>query len=72
MTFLNDVECSGLEERLEHCNHSGIRLQECDHQEDIGVTCGVGTCNKMNCMAMYMFMKCIPLITTKLEHLQLI
>ena len=27
--FLNDVECSGLEERLEHCSHRGIGVHDC-------------------------------------------
>ena len=65
MTFLNDVECSGLEQRLEHCNHSGIRIHDCGFQEDVGVTCGIGTweaCNRMKCIViilyMYMFRVC--------------
>jgi len=38
--FLDDVQCSGLEKRLEHCSHRGIGVRNCDHSEDIGVICG--------------------------------
>jgi len=43
--FLDDVECSGLEERLEHCSHRGIGVHNCEHIEDAGVTCArdIGT-----------------------------
>ena len=42
-TYLNDVGCSGLEERLEYCNHSGVESHTCDDQEEVGVTCAIGT-----------------------------
>ena len=41
--FLDDVECSGLEERLEHCHHNGIGVHNCGHSEDVGVICVLGT-----------------------------
>ena len=56
--FLDDVVCSGLEERLEHCSHRGIGVQNCDHSEDVGVICGSGTkdaCNKMCCIIKHMY-----------------
>ena len=42
--FLDNVECSGLEERLENCRHREIGVHDCDHSEDVGVICGeIGT-----------------------------
>ena len=41
--FLDDVECSGLEERLEHCSHRGIGVHNCGHSKDVGVICDLGT-----------------------------
>ena len=41
--FLDDVRCSGLEERLENCSHRGIGVHNCEHDEDVGVTCESGT-----------------------------
>jgi len=43
--LLDNVQCSGLEERLEHCSHRGIGVHNCEHIEDAGVTCArdIGT-----------------------------
>lgn len=41
--YLNDVECSGLEERLENCNHSGVESHTCEVGKEVGVTCAIGT-----------------------------
>ena len=41
--FLDDVQCSGQEERLEHCRHLGIGVHNCDHSDDAGVACDLGT-----------------------------
>ena len=41
--FLDNVDCSGGEERLEVCPHSGIGVHGCVHLEDAGVICGSGT-----------------------------
>ena len=51
--FLDNVECSGLEERLENCNNSGTGVHDFDHTEDVAVTClgknDIHACNKMCC-----------------------
>ena len=42
--FLDEVDCNGQEERLEHCRHRGIGVENCEHSEDVGVICGeIGT-----------------------------
>ena len=38
--FLDEVDCNGQEERLEHCRHHGIGVENCEHSEDVGVICG--------------------------------
>ena len=38
-TFLDEVACTGLEERLEDCPSNGWRVEDCSHSEDAGVIC---------------------------------
>ena len=40
--FLDDVMCNGLESRLFDCAHRGIEVENCNHNEDAGVTCVAG------------------------------
>ena len=37
--FLDDVDCSGDEERLIDCEHNEISVHDCDHYQDAGVYC---------------------------------
>uniref|UniRef100_A0A8D0EYX4 SRCR domain-containing protein n=1 Tax=Strix occidentalis caurina TaxID=311401 RepID=A0A8D0EYX4_STROC len=37
--LLDNVQCSGNEVSLLHCNHSGWRIHNCNHYEDAGVVC---------------------------------
>lgn len=36
---LDDVECTGTEERLFDCPHRGLEIHNCSHFEDVTVTC---------------------------------
>lgn len=36
---LDDVRCSGLEERLYDCSNRGPLIHSCGHHEDVGVVC---------------------------------
>ena len=38
-TLLDDVQCTGNEERLEDCPSGGWRDENCGHSEDAGVIC---------------------------------
>ena len=40
--WVHDVVCSGSESRLIDCSHAGIGLDNCDHSEDVGITCTYG------------------------------
>ena len=40
--LLDNVYCSGGEERLEDCPHRGIGVHNCVHLKDAGVICGNG------------------------------
>jgi len=46
--LLDNVQCSGLEERFEQCSHRGIGVHNCDHSEDVGVVCDLGTWHVFN------------------------
>ena len=37
--FLDDVQCSGTETLLVHCQHRGANVHDCVHSNDAGVRC---------------------------------
>lgn len=37
--LLDRVVCTGDEARLVDCEHNGIGIHDCDHSEDVGVSC---------------------------------
>ncbi|KAM9457458.1 scavenger receptor cysteine-rich domain-containing protein DMBT1-like [Clarias gariepinus] len=37
--WLDDVQCSGRESIITQCSHNGFGTHNCDHSEDVGVTC---------------------------------
>uniref|UniRef100_A0A671TMH9 Deleted in malignant brain tumors 1 protein-like n=1 Tax=Sparus aurata TaxID=8175 RepID=A0A671TMH9_SPAAU len=39
--WLDEVNCTGSESRLNHCTHQGFGSHDCHHQEDAGVVCEV-------------------------------
>ena len=38
--LMDDVNCSNSHNNLLACSHSGLGNHNCDHTEDVGVTCG--------------------------------
>lgn len=37
--LLDEVQCNGSEENLGHCMRQDYRVHDCDHSEDVGVSC---------------------------------
>ena len=37
--LLDNVQCSGTEASLFDCHHNGIGIENCGHNEDVGVEC---------------------------------
>lgn len=37
--WLDNVNCTGSEERIEDCRHNGWGISDCDHGEDVSVSC---------------------------------
>nr|XP_054772376.1 deleted in malignant brain tumors 1 protein-like [Lytechinus pictus] len=37
--LLEDVECEGTESNIGHCRRSAYEIHNCDHSEDVGVSC---------------------------------
>ena len=37
--ILDDIDCTGLEDKLTDCRHNGIGVHDCTHYEDAGVVC---------------------------------
>ncbi len=40
--FVDNVRCSGMENRLFDCENSGIEVTSCGHNKDAGVVCIAG------------------------------
>eukprot|EP00057_Strongylocentrotus_purpuratus_P012219 XP_011666693.1 PREDICTED: deleted in malignant brain tumors 1 protein-like [Strongylocentrotus purpuratus] len=36
---LDEVECEGTEPNIGHCRRSGYEIHDCDHSQDVGVSC---------------------------------
>ncbi|CAG2242006.1 unnamed protein product [Mytilus edulis] len=39
-TWLDNLECTGTENRLAECKHAGWGVENCQHSEDVGIECG--------------------------------
>ena len=37
--WLDDVQCSGTENALEACSHGGFGYSNCEHSEDVSISC---------------------------------
>lgn len=38
--WLDDVDCTGSEDSIFDCNHTGFGEHNCGHAEDVGIVCG--------------------------------
>ena len=41
LIVLDNLLCTGVEERLVECEHRGLGVENCDHSEDIGISCSI-------------------------------
>ena len=39
MIYFDEVDCTGSEEALNDCQHAGVGVSNCNHNEDAGVVC---------------------------------
>jgi len=46
---LDDIECIGNETNLGQCDHKAWSVNDCTHQEDVGVMC-LGMCRLHDCI----------------------
>jgi hypothetical protein len=45
--WLDEVRCTGIEKNLGSCRHNGWGNQNCNHNEDAGVTCVITEKSKL-------------------------
>ena len=45
--WLDDVVCSGNENRLVDCQHADWEVNDCTHYEDVGMSCLPGMTNNL-------------------------
>lgn len=38
-TWLDNLGCTGSESRLDLCTHRGVGVEDCTHQQDVGLVC---------------------------------
>ena len=39
--WLDDLHCTGKEQNITKCSHSGLGNHDCTHSEDVGVECEI-------------------------------
>jgi len=37
--WMDDVQCNGREDSLSECSHRGLGVHNCDHSQDVAVSC---------------------------------
>ena len=45
--LLDDLSCTGSESSLKNCSHSGIGIHDCDHGEDVILSCTESKTNSL-------------------------
>ena len=53
--WLSDLSCTSSDTALERCHHSGVGNNDCDHSEDVAISCFRGmllTFNKQNILGL--------------------
>ena len=46
LILMDNVNCQGIEERLDQCNHRGWTVHNCDHSNDAAAECYVERASK--------------------------
>jgi len=44
---MDNVQCDGDENGLEDCSHNGWNYENCDHHEDVSISCATNTSNEI-------------------------
>lgn len=45
--WMDNVQCDGDENGLEDCSHNGWNYENCDHHEDVSISCATNTSNEI-------------------------
>ena len=62
--LLDDLQCSGNEERLADCPHAAWGTHDCSHREDVGVICSNETAHgPQNVSGMFEYLQSTALVT---------
>ena len=62
--YLDDMSCSGFEDRLIDCGHDGIGVHNCDHTDDAGARCMNGIFSVYNIPLNINYILCSFLVTS--------
>ncbi len=62
--WLDDVQCTGSEERLTDCYHGDWGVHDCNHMEDVAVECGERDPGRANTIVLILYTQKVFVVVT--------